>query len=77
MRLTSLLNSADLTNGESVVWSDVALGGLRDCGCCVVIDAAEALPEVVAVLGSDSLASAAVGRRGSRTMRRFLFYDGG
>jgi hypothetical protein len=72
-------NSADdsgyLTNGECVVWSDVAPDGLFDCGCCGVIDVPRALPEVVAVLRSDSLASAAVPRKGSRTSHSLLLYN--
>jgi hypothetical protein len=42
-----------LTNGECVVWSDVA-GVDWVIAVAVLIDAPEALPEV-AVLGSDSL----------------------
>ena len=41
----------DLTNGERVVWSDGAPGGLFDCGCCGVIGVPRVLPEVVAVSG--------------------------
>jgi hypothetical protein len=50
-------DTPDLTNRESVVWSDVAKGGLLGCGCRGFVDVPEALPEVVAVSGSGSVAS--------------------
>lgn len=45
--------SGDLTNGDCVVWLGVASGGPVVCGCCGVLDASAALPEVVAVSGGD------------------------
>ena len=42
----------DLTNDESVVWSDVALGELFDCGCCGVIEVSAVFIEDV--VGSDT-----------------------
>ena len=52
-------NAADLTNGEIVVWFDVAPGGLLDCGGCAVAGSAGSVSLDVADSGTGSAGNAA------------------